>query len=304
MPTPDPYRSPAGVETISGTFHVLLPSRASLLFRPIGAKEMSLIGKGKHTAQERLFALLKACQVSTTDTGPYKEVVIGSATSKANWERVPWGDVFYAILGLYKGSFRRLIADDGNVELVNDEPAADRRYGDRVNFDYTCSHCLEIVKWQVDTDELLANHTPISDDVYERLIEGKELVATYRGNKEVFWLPPTQQRDAPFARLMEKQGQSEETVVELLAKHVVRVPAIGDRVQTPQAIWYWAQSLSMDDVDDLISQIDRDNYGLNSLIELVCSECGVHQAQTLPFGQIFASRRTTVSELLKRARMR
>jgi hypothetical protein len=266
---------------------------------------MSFIGKGKHTAQERLFALLHACHVSTTDTGPYKEVVIGSEKAKANWERVPWGDVFYAVLGLYKGSFRRRIADDDKVELgANKEPDLDRRYGDRVNFDYTCNHCLEIVKWQVNTDDLLANHTPISDDVYERLIEGKELVATYRGNKEVYWLPPTQQRDAPFARLMEKQGQSEETVVELLAKHVTRVPSLGDRVQTPQAIWMWAQSLSMDDVDGLIAQIDRDNFGLNSLVELVCSECGVHQAQTLPFGQIFASRRTTVSEMLKRARMR
>lgn len=301
MPSQTVDRS-SEVDSVSDTFTVDLPSRASLLFRPIGAKEMSLIGKGRFTAQERLFALLKACQVSTRDTGPYKETVIGSTLSKANWDRVPWGDVFYAILGLYKGSFRRLITDDGNVEMVGDESAPNRRYGDRVNFDYTCHSCKEIVEWSVDTDDLLANHTPISDDVYERLIEGKDLVATYHGGKEVFWLPPTQQRDIPFARLMEQQGQTEETVVELLAKHVTRVPGLGERAQKPRDIWLWAQTLSMDDVDELIEQIDRDNFGLNSLLEIVCSECGVHQAQSLPFGQIFASRRTTVSRLLKRAR--
>ena len=297
------YRTPVEVpapDLTLSTFDVALPSRAVLQFRPIGAKEMSAVGKNNASAQQRLFSLLQSCHVGTSDRGPYNEAVIGGEASKATWSRVPWGDVFYAVVGLYKGSFRRLVGDDNKMADLGGE-IVNVAYGDMINFDFTCQGCRKLCNWSVPTDAILSNCTPIQDDVYDRYSEGLDLVAKLHG-KDVLWLPPTFQRDKPFLEMLEKQGQVEETVVELLAKYLTRVPLDDGRKQDARAIWMWCLSLSMDDVDSLLDQIDRDNWGLNSLISVDCDKCGMEQAQMLPFGQIFASRRTTASKLIAKAK--
>jgi hypothetical protein len=205
-------------------------------------------------------------------------------------------------VGLYKGSFRRKFGEDGTMVDMGEDGPVDMARGDLIQFDFSCQGCRKLRPWSILTDLVLDNHTPISDDVFDRYSAGQDLVAKLHG-KEVLWLPPTFQRDKPFLEMLEKQGQVEETVVELLAKHLTRVPLDSERRQDPRTIWNWCLSLSMDDVDCLLDQIDGANWGLNSLISVDCDKCGMEQAQMLPFGQIFASRRTTASRLIAKSKL-
>jgi len=278
-------------------FEVPLPSRAVIKFHPIGARDLSQFGKSSVKAVDKIVQLLTSCSEPTVSPGPYKESIIGSATSRPTWSRVPLGDLTYALLSLYKGSLRRPLNGGDKVHEGFEDPSL--CVGDVVSFDYNCNACHDLVGWEVLTDDLLRNVTPITDDLFEDFAQEGTSTLSLHG-RTIKWRPNSYESDKPWIKLYESKGWESETEVELLAKYLTEVPGLELNRQTPMNIWLWCQSLSADDLDDLLIQLNQKNYGLDGFIQLRCPKCKTQQVQVLPFVQIFATRRSTITEMLSR----
>ncbi|MEO1338046.1 MAG: hypothetical protein AAFV29_20545 [Myxococcota bacterium] len=198
-------------------------------------------------------ALLESCWEETLDASPYD---FGDKT--VDWDAVLQGDRFYTLLQI-----RALT------------------YGAEYAFATSCSQtaCRARIEWQLDLNNLPC-----------RALSGENLTAFLNGNRFECVLPDAGKN--VWFRLL--TGADEKKLPQLRRNAADRLLSamLGFRVAEIEGVEArdkkrFIEDLSLRDADFLVDAFDRADCGVDTTIDIECSECFAAQEVELPFDQSF-----------------
>ena len=197
--------------------------------------------------------LLAACWEETLDAGPYD-----FGEKPIDWGLVLQGDRFYALLQI-----RALT------------------YGPTYAFAINCQNeaCRAKIEWELDLGELPCR--ALTDQSRAALLAGNrfETVLPDAGKKVWFrLLIGADERKLPQLR----RSAGDQLLSAMLAFRVLEVEGVEPREKKR-----FIEELSLRDADFLVDEFDRVDCGVDTAIEVECSECFATQEVELPFDRSF-----------------
>ncbi len=204
--------------------------------------------------------ILDACWLSTRDPGIY-DVAPGA--------KIPWGKV---------------LVGDRDYALMQIRIAS---WGDVYEFQAQCQACEATFGWELNLAELRVQELPAQSR--ERFRSGEPFVATLPGLPPIKFRLPTGE-DALRQRQRAKQ-RSRDGANLLLESVEMRIIEI-EGVQRGQPVRDLLEGLEMRQLRNLLDEFDRHDGGIDTSIEIECTECRRVQAVDLPFDGGFFFPRT------------
>ena len=235
------------------TGHIITcPSGLSGRIRGMKVKEEQILTDRKLAKTHgQSDALLKACFLELTSAAPY------DFTDAVSWDRVLQSDRLYVLL---------------QIRVATHGPS----YG----FGVDCQNaaCRAKIEWELDLNELPMR--PMSDETRSGFVRGNEFFATLPGSgTRVSFRLPVGADERLMAQL---RRQSQDRVLSaMLAHQIIHIEGVETSVRA------YVEDLSMGDADFLLEEFDRLDFGVETAIDIECSECQCEQEVELPFDQTF-----------------
>jgi hypothetical protein len=194
--------------------------------------------------------LLSACWQECLDAGPYP------FDAAVDWARVLQGDRFFTLLQIRIHS-----------------------YGGDYVFDVSCKECRTRIEWELDLGELPVRS--LSEESREAFLRGNrfEAVLPDAGRRVAFHLPTGSDERRIAVRRKHTDGSPISTV---LSSRIDSIEAVDPRERAR-----FIEDLTMSDVTFLLGEFDRVDCGVETDIEVECSECFGTQVVELPFDKSF-----------------
>jgi hypothetical protein len=228
------------------------PSGLQGIIRGLKGKEMRLLGDRRKARSGELFdELLGACWVETTSPGPYR-----FTSDKPSWLDVLSGDRFHTLFQLRMATYP-------------DEP-----YSFRVQ----CSNptCGGSFEWEVPLDELPVKR--LSEESAQRFQKGEPFEARI-DERVVRFVLSTGRLERQGARFIKGANAD---MLRVLATRIVDVEGV-----EKAKLMAWLEDLELSEHRDLLAQFDEADCGVETNIDVECTECGNVQQIDLPFGPAF-----------------
>ncbi len=197
--------------------------------------------------------LLAACWEETLDAGPYD-----FGDKEIDWGKALQGDRFFALLQI-----RTLT------------------YGPEYAFSVNCNNegCRERIEWELDLGELPVR--ALSEESRAAFLDGNRFETRLPdAGKKVWFRLLTGADEQKLPRL--RKGAGDRLLSAMLAFRVVEVEGVEARDKRRLL-----EDLSMRDADFLVDEFDRVDCGVETSIEVECSECLSVQDVDLPFDRTF-----------------
>lgn len=236
-----------------------LPSSLVGDVREIKGVEMAAMAEqadGGGSADGGFSKLVSACWNETLDPGPY--TFFNAGDSKPAWNRVLKGDLIMALVGL-----RKISLPEGHM----------------FEFDAHCDECHGRIPWEVNLDDLTVKKLP--DTSIARLKANEDFEAMAKGLKLHYRLQTLEQEE-PVRKFMKQMNRKKATLVDVLFGQVTRIDGIG--TNDLRARWRFLSELSMGDLFQLEQEMEAQDCGLQTKIEVKCrnAECQWEQEINLP----------------------
>lgn len=241
---------------------VICPSGLTGIVRGLKVREERILADRKLAkANTQLDELLRACWLETQDPGPYE-----LAESAPDWDKVLQGDRFYALLAIRIAT-----------------------YGAEYAFALTCAEerCRARFEWEIDLRQLPVRR--LSSENRARFVAGNrfETVLPEAARRIVFKLMTgADEKKLPMLR-RNADGQAMSAV---LAYRCLEIDGVAAHEKRP-----FIEELSMSDADALLAAMNEVDCGVQTSIEVECTECFATQELDLPFGRGFFATRTKES---------
>jgi hypothetical protein len=224
------------------------PSGLIGVLRPLSMREEPLLTDRELARTGRqVDALLRACWVEVLDPGPY---TLGEGP--LDWGKVLQCDRFYALLQLRVAS-----------------------YGPSYAFAVNCDACRARINWQINLTDLPTR--TLATDSRATFAGGNRFETHLPDAAKTAWfklLNGDEERELPQLR---KQSQ-DRPLSSLLNHRVLEIAGIPEKDKRA-----YIEQLSMRDANHLISEFDRVDGGVDTAIQIECTECFAVQDVDLPF---------------------
>ena len=197
--------------------------------------------------------LLAACWVETVDRGPYD-----FGERPMDWNRVLQGDRFYALLKIREAT-----------------------YGPLYSFAVSCpvDACRARIDWELDLNDLPVR--VLSEESRAAFLDGNRFPVTLpdAGNRAWFKLfTGADERRLPVL----KKAAGDRFLSAMLGMRLVEIQGVD-----PKDKRRFLEDLSMRDADALVDAFDRADCGVDTALEVECSECFGKAEVELPFDKTF-----------------
>jgi len=245
---------------------VILPSGMTGNIRKLKVREQNLLADARQNRNgEALHDVLAGIWTETTDPGPYK------FKGAPEWRNVLTGDHFTCMLNVMSLTF------PGMYE-----------------FNVPCQGCQTTIRWEVDPLSLPLKK--LSKASASTLQGGNQFTTTVpsTGAKVTFKLlhANSQQRI-----IKARRNAGDRLVSAMLLMQLVEAEGIAKA-----KLGTWVDDLDADDAIALQKAFDAAGCGIETSIDILCSECFLEQEVEIPFGRDFftgkrkpAKKRTTSS---------
>ncbi len=233
---------------------VICPSGLSGRIRGMLVREERILTDRKLARSgDQIDRLLSACWQETYDTGPYD-----FGDQATDWGKVLQGDRFYALLQI-----RALT------------------YGPEYSFAIQCQNqtCRERIEWDFTLNHLGVR--PLTQESRNAFVNGNRFETFLPDAGKKVWfrlLCGNDERKLPMIR----RNAGDRLLSAMLVFRIVEIEGV-----EPRDKQHFIEELSMSDADLLISEFDRVDCGVDTTIEIECSECLALQEVELPFDQTF-----------------
>jgi hypothetical protein len=243
---------------------ITCPSGLRGVLREMKVKDEQLFTDRKLVRTGRAVgALLEACWEQTTDFGPYSD------EGQFDWDQVASVDRTYAVVQL------RMLS-----------------YGEKYEFNVTCSACREPFSWEVNLNDLAV--APVSKQGIAHLKDGKPIQVEMPDGKTLHCRITTGEDE----RFLQKRGASEES--KLLTYQLVRRIVQMDGLTTFPQIVTALEDMPASHADYLWNETDYHEGGIDTAFDVQCESCGSIQQVFLPFEAAFFSNRDRFARTRKR----
>jgi hypothetical protein len=234
---------------------VSCPSGLIVELRPLKTKEANILANQQVMRKgATLDELLKSLWVRTLDAGPaYPNL---NVTLPLDWSTVLTGDRFYAQL---------------QVRVATHGPDYD--------FRVPCQVCHQSIDWGLDLTQLPLQMLSAEDAAV--FANGNKFKVIHANNEEVTFHLTTGAGERRAQALM-KQHQADPLTAGVLS----RIDAVVVNGAPVVSLRGWVENLQFNETLDLIAAMDKHSCGVDTSIEIACSECGAQNETELPLGQV------------------
>lgn len=258
---------------ISKEIELECPSGLRVRLRSMKGKDLDgLRDKRRLVTGEAWSKLLDDCTIEVLDEGPYGNAtslqVLGSKAQRWSWKQALVGDRVRALLGLRSATS-----------------------GEQYPFRVRCGNdrCRRWIDWEVDLAELPIK--PLLPESRELFVNGNRFETVVDGKAVVFHLT-TGEDQAKAVRLQERfvatQRQQRERGLEpaegmamlALATRILEVEG------EPDIVAFLAE-LDLGEIERLVTRMDKVDCGVETGIQVSCSECGEVTSTDLPLDASF-----------------
>lgn len=243
---------------------VVCPSGMRGRIRALKVKEEKIWTDPKVLKKGRIFeTLAKMCWLEAQDPGPYK-----FQNGGVEWENTLQGDPFYLFLQIVGLS-----------------------YGDDYPIEIACKACRNPITDTVDLKTLRTQQ--LSDEARDRFVAGEPHTATMEGGKKVLYKNLLTKDEVIIGRIEESRD-----ITQRAASTIARIVAIeGLGSSSPNGtvparqldIIKYCEDMTTGELEDLRIQMEENECGVDTEIELDCEKCFVTQAVDLPFDPMLFS---------------
>lgn len=251
---------------------VVCPSGLTGVVRGWKAREADILSNRREARLGTSFdKVLSACWLSTTEPGPYAEVINGTLP----WGKVLTCDRFWALLCVRAATF-----------------------GSTYEFDVSCEDralCGKKIRWEVDLLALPFKELP--EESVDKIAAGTnsfgyELQWGEHAGRKISFQLMTGDSERKAAKIIERQ--TARPVVASLATRIVAIEGVpsSDKVR-------FLDDLEMADLTALVEAFDEVDGGVETVVDIECPHCGLGQDIELPLGRDFflPRRKKTTSRL-------
>jgi hypothetical protein len=227
------------------------PSGFSARIRGLRVREERILTDNKLAKSGgQLDELLASCCGEAVEAGPY------AFAEKPDWGAVLQGDRFFTLL---------------NIRALT--------YGPNYGFSVSCRNCRTRIEWEVDLTKLPVRQ--LSAESRAAFIAGNHFEATLPDAGKRVWfklLTGEDERKLPALQ----RAAPDRLLSAVLAYRVIEVEGID-----PKDKRGFFEDLTLRDADFLVDEFDRVDCGVDTTIEIECSECREVQDVDLPFDSAF-----------------
>lgn len=230
---------------------ITCPSGLAGTIRSFKGKELKLLGNRRDARSGAVIGnILGSCWLKTSEPGPYEV----PASGRLVWDKVLLADRFFTLLRIRTTTYP----------------------DDLYTFRLSCPTCREPIEWEIDLDTLPVK--PVPEASLEQMKAGEPFEATLNGTVVKFVLAngETEKRAAKFIK-----GQ-EIDVLPAIASRIVDI----DGVDSAKRI-AWLEDLDFPDILSLRDQFDEVDGGVETGIDVECTDCGRTIPVELPLGEDF-----------------
>jgi hypothetical protein len=199
----------------------------------------------------QLDELLAACWEATIEPGPYD-----FGDKAIDWGPVLQGDRFFALL---------------NIRSLT--------YGPIYGFSVSCRNCRARIEWEVDLTKLPVR--PLSPESRAAFMAGNRFETTLPDAGKRVWfklLTGDDERKLPALQ----RAATDRLLSSVLAYRVLGIDGVD-----PKDKRAFLEDLTLRDADFLVDEFDRVDCGVDTTIEVECTECREVQDVDLPFDSAF-----------------
>ena len=211
--------------------------------------------------------ILETCWVSTAEAGPIYQLASApnGAALAPDWSKVLVGDRFYALLKIREAS-----------------------YGDGYVFKVVCDNgrCEEPFEWELEISKLPVRK--LSKVSAQRFLDGNRFDATFAGRRVAFKLltGADEVRIAQQRKLLKQSqaasrrngGDQANVLVEAVIPRIIEVEGVDVR-----ALRAFLEDQDLADLENFVDDMDFQDCGVDTEIEVQCPECDNLQRVALPF---------------------
>ena len=212
--------------------------------------------------------ILRACWTATQDPGLY-----AAPPYEIGDKPIDWG---------------KILIGDRDVALMQIRIAS---WGPDYEFRVQCDQCDGMFLWEVDLSKIPVQ--PLSPESREVYRSGNRFTTNLLG-KEIVWRLCTGSDALAMKRRSKKRkgdpDYTENPLADGLEMRIVSVEGIKDRDE--RALRLWLEDLDFEDFGKLLAEFDRHDCGLETSLDVKCSDCNHVQEIELPFDRGFFFPRT------------